>query len=72
MSPDEAPSRLRRRGASLGDITAALGHKRTRMTLRYAHLSPDYMKELVRLLDQTATKTATPPKGVAKVVPLSN
>ncbi|MEE8219871.1 MAG: tyrosine-type recombinase/integrase, partial [bacterium] len=64
-------SRLRRLGASLGDIGEALGHKGVRMTLRYAHLSPDYMKGVVQLLDQTATKTATPSAGVAEVVPLS-
>ena len=52
-------SRLRRLGASLGDIAEALGHKGVKMTLRYAHLSPDYMKGVVQRLDQTATKTAT-------------
>jgi integrase len=68
-------SRLRRLGASLGDIAEALGHKGIRMTLRYAHLSPDYMKDLVKLLDreiQTATKTATPTAGVAEVVSLTH
>ncbi len=63
-------SRLRRLGASLGDIGEALGHRSARMTLRYAHLSPDYLKGLVQLLDQTgnqtATKTATPNAGVAR------
>ena len=47
-------SRLRRRGASLGDIAEALGHKSITMTLRYAHLSPDYMGSVVELLDQPA------------------
>lgn len=47
-------SRLRRRGASLSDIAEALGHKGVTMTLRYAHLSPDYMGSVVGLLDQPA------------------
>ena len=63
-------SRLRRLGASLSDIGEALGHRSARTTLRYAHLSPDYLKGLVQLLDQTgnqtATKTATPNAGVAR------
>ncbi|MEE9196603.1 MAG: tyrosine-type recombinase/integrase [bacterium] len=60
-------SRLRRRGASLEDIAELLGHKGIGMTLRYAHLTPGYLRDVVRLMNeseiQTATKTATP--GVA-------
>jgi integrase len=56
-------SRLRRNGASLGDIGELLGHKDMRMTLRYAHLTPGHLKSVVGLMDrfdiQTATKTAT-------------
>ena len=68
-------SRLRRCGASLGDIAELLGHKGLSMTLRYAHLSPGYLKNVVQLLNeteiQTATKTATPDGGMVKVVPIS-
>jgi hypothetical protein len=45
------------------------------MTLRYAHLTPDYLKSVVELMDgtevQTATKSATPTAGVAEVVSLT-
>jgi integrase len=44
-------SRLRLLGASLGDIAESLGHKSVSTTLRYAHLTPDYMKGVVGPLD---------------------
>lgn len=56
-------NRLCQRGASLESIAKILGHKGVEMTLRYAHLSPNYLKDVVQLMDQgdysTATKTAT-------------
>ena len=39
------------KGASLRAVQELLGHKSIKMTMRYAHLSEDFKKEAVRLLD---------------------
>ena len=42
------------RGASLRAVADLLGHRSLRMVMRYAHLSPAYLKSEVGLLDQPA------------------
>ena len=44
-------SQLAMKGASLNDIRAALGHSDMKMTMRYAHLSPENERRTVELLD---------------------
>jgi integrase len=45
-------SHLVMRGATLKAIQELLGHSDIKMTMRYAHLSPDARREAVRLLDE--------------------
>ncbi len=44
-------SRLVMRGAGLKAVQELLGHKDIKMTLRYSHLSEDFKKDAVKLLD---------------------
>jgi len=44
-------SNLVMRGASLKAVQELLGHRDIKMTMRYAHLSDDYKKKAVQLLD---------------------
>ena len=57
---------LMMRGASLRSVAELLGHTSMKMTMRYAHLSPDVRKDAVRLLD------ADPPDNRLTTVPISN
>jgi hypothetical protein len=47
-----AASWLAMGGASLAAIQKFLGHSSIKMTLRYAHLSPDFLGEEARILDR--------------------
>ena len=42
------------RGAPLKAVQELLGHATMEMTMRYAHLSPDVRRDVVRLLDGVA------------------
>lgn len=44
-------SRLVMKGRSLYEVQKLLGHKDIRTTMIYAHLSPDYLKESVKVLE---------------------
>ena len=46
-----AASYLMMRGASLADVRAVLGHTDIKMTMRYAHLSPEHLRAAVARLD---------------------
>jgi len=59
------------RGASLVDVRAVLGHSDVKMTMRYAHLSPEHLRAAVARLDgltSTAAGTPTAAHGQHKVV----
>jgi len=52
-------------GVDLNTIRELLGHKSLTMTLRYSHLSPNFKKQAVGVLDkQMDTKTDTKPKTI--------
>ncbi len=44
-------SKMLMRGCQLPDLRELLGHADIKTTLRYAHLSPNYMKNTISLLD---------------------
>jgi integrase len=44
-------SRLVMKGRSLYEVQKLLGHKDIKTTMIYAHLSPDYLKESVKVLE---------------------
>ena len=49
-----AASYLVMRGGSLADVKAVLGHSDVKMTMRYAHLSPEHLRGAVARLDGLA------------------
>jgi integrase len=51
-------------GANLVAVQKLMGHRSIRMTLRYAHLSPQYLKGEVEILDKTLPKCC--PSGATK------
>ncbi len=60
-------SHLVMNGASIKDVQELLGHKDTKMTNRYAHLSPEHKTKAVRLLnDLTASAKQNGHKMVTK------
>ena len=64
-----AASHLMMRGASLADVRAVLGHADIKMTMRYAHLSPEHLRAAVARLDGlAAAKPADSAHGQHKVV----
>ncbi|MBI5640017.1 MAG: tyrosine-type recombinase/integrase [Nitrospirae bacterium] len=44
-----------RKTKNLVDVQHAMGHKDSRMTMRYAHLLPDDLKEAFEAIDNTGT-----------------
>ncbi len=46
------------KGRSLKEVQEILGHREFTMTLRYAHLSPDRLREAVASLEGFSTKSA--------------
>ena len=46
------------KGRSLKEIQELLGHREFTMTLRYAHLSPDRLRDAVASLEEFSTKSA--------------
>jgi hypothetical protein len=50
-------------GADLNNVRQILGHKSIAMTPRYAHLSPRYLADKVKLLEKTAFAKFLPNAG---------
>jgi hypothetical protein len=46
------------KGRSLKEVREILGHREFTMTLRYAHLGPDRLREAVASLEGFSTKSA--------------
>ena len=60
-------SRLVMAGANLLEVKKLLGHHDLKMTERYAHLSPEYLKQTIQLLPiQGRTDTRTDTKAIEK------
>jgi integrase len=61
-------SHLAMKGAPLKAVQELLGHADIKMTMRYAHMSPDARRDAVNLLDSHGTIAALPPGlGEAKL-----
>jgi len=58
-------SKLRIKGADLADIKEYLGHKSFEMTMRYAHITPERKKDVIRLLDGHYLDTGTNEKVIS-------
>jgi hypothetical protein len=53
-------SRLAMAGAGIAAIQRALGHKSIAMTMRYAHLTEDFMQDVVEKIVRPAASTSVP------------
>jgi len=53
-------SRLAMAGAGIASIQRALGHKSISMTMRYAHLTEDFMQDVVEKIVRPAASTSVP------------
>jgi integrase len=53
-------SHLAMRGVNTRTIQQVMGHKEIKMTMRYSHLSPEYVQEAVEKLDNLVDTIWTP------------
>jgi len=58
----DAASVLTTAGASQREVMKILGHRDPRMTVRYQHLAPDHLRDVMGALD-TALRAATDAPG---------
>ena len=54
-------------GGNILVLQRALGHANLTMTMRYAHLAPDHLKEVVRVNPIQLIAEATPPAGPEQI-----
>ena len=59
-------SHLVMRGATMSAVQELLGHASIVMTMRYAHLGPQVVRETVRLLDGLGREWAEQSKAASK------
>jgi len=55
-------------GVSLMAVKEILGHESLKTTMRYAHLSPDYVAQEVKVLDRVLPKVESK-KGPKSLIP---
>src|SRR5437867_2877917 len=58
--PHSAASFMVQAGVSLATVRAWLGHKSYGMTLRYAALAPDHLRDGADVMDRLASKAVDP------------
>ena len=59
----DAASTLTMAGVPLRTVAEILGHRDMRMTVRYAHLSPQHLREAMKALDSPLGSNSTPVTG---------
>ncbi|MET0514590.1 MAG: tyrosine-type recombinase/integrase, partial [Nitrospiraceae bacterium] len=57
-------SRLVQAGRPLPEVAALAGHRDITMTLRYAHLAPDHLREGIAALESYATHGGSEPQRI--------
>ena len=57
-------SRLVQAGQPLPEVAALAGHRDIKMTLRYAHLAPDHLREGIAALEAYGTHQKTYPQRI--------
>jgi len=55
---------MRMRGADIHTVALILGHKDLRMAARYQHLSPAFLSDAVKLLDDTFVESSQALEGL--------